>query len=101
MPCLAIRVWEDNGEEDLLLEFVLEEMQNALSRKPLPVYAEYDECFKKIEPFRMAVENARTDRILMGWRDRKREEREGDEVGNSRLSMNAESSVQSMDVDEA
>ena len=80
---------------------MLEEMRNAFAKKPLPTFAEYEECFKKIGPFRMAVGNAMTDRILMGWRDRKREERGGDGFGNSRLSMDAESSGQSVDADEA
>ena len=72
LPSTVMEVWEDgedgeDGEgERELWELVLEEMCVAFSRKPVAVFAEYDECFRRIEPFRLAVGSAMTDRIVMG-----------------------------------
>lgn len=66
-PSTVIEVWgEDSGEDTVLWALVLEEMSAAFSRNPLPLWEEYDECFKQIDPFRSAVAKAMTDRIMTG-----------------------------------
>ena len=63
-----LEVWEEcaGDEESLLWKVVLGEMCVAFSRKPLPVWAEFDVCCKRIDAFRLAVGGAMADRIVFG-----------------------------------
>lgn len=78
LPSLVLEVWEgcagveenedeeeekEDEEEDLLWQLILNEMCIAFSRKPMPVFAEFDECWKRIDLFRSQVGGAMADRI--------------------------------------
>lgn len=66
LPSTVMEVWEDDGgEEGVLWTLVLEEMCVAFSRNPLPVWEDYDECFKQVDTFRLAVAKAMTDMIMI------------------------------------
>ncbi|KAF6219675.1 hypothetical protein HO133_004144 [Letharia lupina] len=65
-PGTVLEVWRDGGEGCGLWKVVLEEMCVAFTRKPMAVFAVYDECFERIEPFRLAVGEAMTGRIFWG-----------------------------------
>ncbi len=63
-PSTLMEVWEGFNEGSVLWKLLLQEMCVAFSGKPMPVYADYDECFKVIDPLRLAVANLMTERIL-------------------------------------
>lgn len=65
-PGTAVEVWRDGGEECGLWKVVLEEMCVAFTRKPRAVFAMYDQCFERIDPFQSAVGEAMTGRIFLG-----------------------------------
>ena len=56
----------DDGDDGLLWEVVLKEMCTAFSRKPLPLWEEYDDCARRIDPFRLKVATAMADCIVRG-----------------------------------
>lgn len=76
-PSTLMEVWEDGGfgeygnydEGYEVWNMVLKEMCVAFSEKPMPVYADYDACFQKIEPLRLAVGKAMGNRILLASED--------------------------------
>ena len=57
---------EEEEEGSLLWKLVLGEMCVSFSRKPMPVFREFDGCCKRIDPFRLAVGCAMADRIHFG-----------------------------------
>lgn len=68
LPSIVMEVWQyesDNNEEEEseLWKSLLRELCLAFSSKPLPVFEEYQVCFRTIGPFLEKVGGAMVDRI--------------------------------------
>ena len=63
LPDTVMEVWLDRGGESDLWEVLFREMCVAFSSTPLPAWKDYDECFKTIDPLRLAVANSMVDKI--------------------------------------
>ena len=61
----VMEVWQVSHEECMLWKLLVEELCVAFSGEPRPVFAEWEECFQAIEPLRLVVTTAMTDRILL------------------------------------
>lgn len=72
-PGTIFGVFDRVGTENRLWELLMEEMSEAFTRKPRPLFAKYQECFEEIEAFRSSVSAAMADAVCKVVYDKQEE----------------------------
>ena len=76
-PSAVMEVWNYGGEKHVLWSLLVEELCDAFSGRPRPVYEEYEACIGAIEPLRLALGMRWEGGFLICWRDKVRGRSDG------------------------